>query len=244
MTEIVTKLEISNLDVSRGLSPVIVGMSMSVAGPGWFGLVGANGSGKTTLLRAIAGRLPHANGQIVINGNDMAGNRAGRAECIGFAIEPAMLPSELTPKELFSLADPNPGRWNELALEALRQALNISALQDRRCKTLSAGNLQRIAIYAAFLGLPRIVILDEPFNWLDPVVTSDLKDAIRKLIDSEKLLVVTALHDLATLTTRCDECALIASGRLIEKFGRDELRLAQTDPISFERKIALHLRSA
>lgn len=237
-------LQLEDLSVARGDSIVISRLTLSIAGPGWFGLVGANGSGKTTLLRAIAGRLPHTSGKIILNGEDFTYDRAARAAHIGFAVEPGMLPGELSPREIFALADPRPDAWNHSALAKMGEALNIASLLDTRCRALSAGNLQRVAIYTAFLGLPRIVILDEPFNWLDPVVTADLKDALRLLIDSEQVQLISALHDLATLTTRCDSSALLAEGRLVREFDQTELRTAQSDPLSFEREIAAYLRSS
>jgi ABC-2 type transport system ATP-binding protein len=242
MNDALPSIELNHVRITRGATLVIPDLDLHVVGPTWFGLVGANGSGKTTLLRAIAGRLLHDRGQICINSTDLSADRAARAGLIGFAVDPSMLPRELTPREVIALADPKPGLWNEAALKPLAEALKLDTLLDRRCKTLSAGNLQRVAIYSAFLGLPKCIILDEPFNWLDPVVTVDLKDALSQLVNSTGTLLITALHDLATLTTRCDQAGLLSQGRLVRLFNQDDLHQAQSDSIDFEREIASILR--
>lgn len=236
------KIELAGVLVMRGPTLVVPGIDLTISGPGWFGLVGANGSGKTTLLRAIAGRLPIEGGRIAISGDDLSADRPARAERIGFAVEPSALPRELTPREVIALADPCPGSWDKAALAPLAESLKLEPLLDRRLKTLSAGNQQRVAIFAAFLGLPRFVILDEPFNWLDPVVTVDLKDALGQFVSAQKVLLITALHDLATLSTRCDQAGLLSQGRMVRMFHRDALREARNDPIAFEREIASDLR--
>lgn len=242
MTDETLEIKIEKAQVLRGASPVIHGIDMAITGAGWFGLVGANGSGKTTLLRAIAGRLPFQSGRIWIDGIDLTGDRPARAERIGFALDPHVLPDELSPREIIALADPHPGRWDHMALAPLAEALKLSPLLDHRCRTLSAGNRQRVAIYVAFLGLPNYVILDEPFNWLDPVVTVDLKDALSQLVEQQNFLLITALHDLSTLTTRCDRAGLLAQGKLVHSFDREALKRGRNEPLSFERKIASILR--
>lgn len=242
MSDETLEIALENAQVMRGAASVIDGIDMAITGTGWFGLVGANGSGKTTLLRAIAGRLPLQRGHIRIGGIDLSGDRAARAERVGFAVDPHVLPDELSPREIIALADRKSGYWDQAALAPLAEALKILPLMDHRCKTLSAGNRQRVAIYTAFLGLPRFVILDEPFNWLDPVVTVDLKDALSQLVVQQNILLITALHDLATLTTRCDRAGLLAKGQLVRTFDYEALRQAQRHPVRFEREIASILR--
>ena len=242
MTQPSCRIVLNSVQIARGTAVVIPGLDLLIDGPGWFGLVGANGSGKTTLLRAIAGRLMLEEGKVILDGDDLTRDRAERARRIGYAVDPTLLPPELTPREIIALADPLPGHWDHGALDVLADALKITTLLDRRCKALSAGNLQRVAIFTAFLGLPRVVILDEPFNWLDPVVTLDLKDALSQMVVTQRMLLITALHDIATLTTRCSRAALLSQGQLVREFGVEDLRAAQTDPVAFERTMALDLR--
>ena len=110
------------------------------------------------------------------------------------------MPASLSGRELFAiLAAEIPGEAEADPLHPLRRALDFDPFLDRRIGALSAGMRQRLAIFAAFLGRPRAVILDEPFNWLDPICAFDTKEALKALVVGEQLTLVTALHETATL---------------------------------------------
>lgn len=236
-------LEIEQLYVDRGSAPAVLGVDYAIHEPGWIGLVGANGSGKTTLLRAIAGRLPIRSGRIAIGGVDLGTDRARRAKLVGFAIDNAMLPADLTPRELFALSAEAQGAIDEPALTQLRTALRFDSFIDRKCGSLSAGMAQRVALFAAFLDLPVGVILDEPFNWLDPLTAFDTKQALRELVTARGLTLITALHDISTLTAYCNRGILMSAGRIALTLEESELRAGLADPISFETRMVDRLRN-
>lgn len=237
-------LEIERLHVDRGGAPAVLGVDYASHQPGWIGLVGANGSGKTTLLRALAGRLPIRSGRIAIGGVDLSADRARRAKLIGFAIDNAMLPADLTPRELFALSAEAENAIDDPALAPLRVALRFESFIDRKCGALSAGMGQRVALFAAFLDLPGIVILDEPFNWLDPLTAFDTKQALRALVLARGLTLITALHDISTLTAYCNRGILLSAGRIALTLEESELRAGLTDPVSFETRMVDRLRNS
>lgn len=211
---------------------------------GWVGVVGANGSGKTSLLRAIAGRLPHSSGTIRVNNVCRTADRAWRAHHMGFAPEAGLLPSELSGREIFDII--GRGSWDDGlrgALAPLRNALGLSAFIDRRIGSLSSGLRQRLAIYAAFIGRPALVLLDEPFNWLDPLTAYDLKQVLRKFA-ADGMLVITALHELSTLASMCDRGLLLADGRLAADLQQGDLADASRDIRAFEARIVQRFRSS
>ena len=236
-------LTIEHLAVDREGVPVIADLSHEVDRPGWTGIVGANGSGKTTLLRALAGRLPVSSGRIAAGGIDYTHDRAGRAEMIGFAVESSMLPAELTPGEIFAIAARRRDAIDDPALAPLRNALNLDPFIGRKCGTLSSGMRQRVAILAAFLDMPAIVILDEPFNWLDPLTAYDVKIALRDLVASQGIALITALHDVTTLTAYCNRGILMAGGRIALVMDEAKLRSGLADPIGFEAFMVGRLRA-
>ena len=236
-------LEIEHLAVDREGVPVIADLSHSIDRPGWTGIVGANGSGKTTLLRALGGRLPVRSGRIAAGGTDYTHDRGGRAEMIGFAVEASMLPADLTPSEVFAIAARRRDAIDDPALAPLRKALNVEHFINRRCGTLSAGMGQRIAILAAFLDMPRIVILDEPFNWLDPLTAYDVKIALRDLVAAQGIALITALHDVTTLTAYCNSGILMAGGRIALVMDEARLRSGLADPAGFEAFMVAQLRA-
>lgn len=229
--------------VDRGGRTVVTDLSYANDRPGWIGLVGANGSGKTTLLRALAGRLPVRSGRIALGGADLGGDRAGRAGLVGFAIDAAMLPDDLTPRELFAVSAERKQAIDEPALRSLRAALNIDGFIDWTCGSLSAGMRQRVALLAAFLDLPGIVILDEPFNWLDPLTAYDTKRALQELVAAQDMTLITALHDVSTLTAYCSRGILMSAGRIALALEEAELRAGLADPVGFEARVVDRLRT-
>jgi ABC-type multidrug transport system ATPase subunit len=100
---------------------------------------------------------------------------------------------------------------------------------------------QRIAIACAFAGGGDAVVLDEPFNWLDPVAAYDVRTAFRSMVDEGKLLV-TALHDLTTMVAACDRGLLLSAGKVALAIGEPELAAARRDPGAFEHRMIAALR--
>ena len=235
---------LEDVAVERGGVLAVRGVSYANDGPGWIGIVGANGSGKTSLLRAMAGRLPIRSGRILIGGADLSRDRAARAAAIGFAVDAAMLPDALTVREVFAISAQERDASEAPALAPLRAALGVDTVLNRPCGTLSAGMGQRAALFGAFLDLPRIVILDEPFNWLDPLTAFDVKAALGALVASEGMTLITALHDVPTLTACCSRGLLMADGGIALTLEEAELRAGLADPLGFEAAMIERLRGA
>ena len=235
-------LHLHDASVDRDGTRVVHNVALTIAAGSWFGLIGANGSGKTSLLRAIAGRLPFAaGGSCRVDGVERTADRTARAERFGFLPPAESLPDSLRTRDLIALVggrarDPWP------ALEPLRAALGLDALRDRWIGDCSAGMRQRIAIAAAFAGAHDAVILDEPFNWLDPVAAFDLRAALRTMV-GRGLTLVTALHDLGLLAASCDTGVVLADGRIALTFDAETLSRATQAPQAFEREMIEILRT-
>lgn len=234
-------LRTEQLCVDRGGARVLRHISLGFEAACWTGVVGANGSGKTSLLKVLAGRLPHAAGAIFLGDDEVGRDRLSRARRVGFAPEAALLPGSLTGAEVLAMmAEDRPAQAEPLA--TLREALEIDRLEPLRIAAMSAGMRQRISIFAAFVSRSDLVILDEPFNWLDPVCTFDVKEALRQLIQKEGISLVTALHDFGTLTSYCDRGVLLSDGEVVRLIGRDELRNGSTNLPKFESNLISDLR--
>jgi len=236
-----TRLIAEQLRVERGGVAVVDGVDIVLESGRWLGVIGANGSGKTSLLRAIAGRLPIAAGRLSIDGSEIAADRAVRAERIGFAPPIEVLPGALRGADLLALAAGTVSAALD-RLGSLRAALAIDGLVDRAIGSCSAGMRQRIAIACAFAGGRDAVVLDEPFNWLDPVAAYDVRVALREMVD-DGLMLLTALHDLGTLVAGCDEGVLMSAGRMALSLDAGALRAARDAPAEFERRMIGALRA-
>lgn len=237
------RLEVEGLVVRRGGAAAVDGVSFTAPSGHWCGVVGANGSGKTSLLRALAGRLEIEAGTIRVDGADRTADRAWRARHIGFAPEIAALPAALTGAEIFSVAAPG---WRDEVrskrLSGLREALAFDPFLHKRIGALSAGMRQRLAVFCAFLRAPAAAILDEPFNWLDPVCAYDTRAALRALVD-EGLTLCTALHETAALVGYCDEGLLMSEGRVGRMLSEADLERGRRDYSGFEKEMIAVLRA-
>ena len=232
-------IEIDELSVFRDNTVAVDKISVNVEQTSWFGLIGANGSGKTSLLRALAGRLPCKFSGCKIDGEECSEDPEQRATRIGFMPPAEFLPNALTCRQIFDLVQPEGADWRA-GITLITEAIGLDRLLVRRIGDCSAGMKQRIAIGCAFAANNAIVILDEPFNWLDPVAAYDLRIALRKRVDVG-LTLITALHDMLNLVA-CDEGLLLGKGKIVARLDYQTICKGRTDPSSFETNIIALLR--
>lgn len=237
----ISAVTVTGASVDRGSTRVLHGVDFTLSSGRWFGLIGANGSGKTSVLRALAGRLPFAAGSCVVDGIELAKDRKGRAEQFGFSPPADLLPEALRVRDLLALV----GGDIDIARQRLGpidHALGIDRLLDRWIGDCSAGMRQRVSLALAFAGGNAMVVLDEPFNWLDPVAAFDLRQALRSMVD-DGLILITALHDLAILAAACDEGLMLADGHVALAMDGATLEQAAQAPREFEERTIGLLRS-
>ena len=231
---------LADIDVSRGGQPTVHKVSASIMPASWFGVIGANGSGKTTLLRAIAGRLPITKGSCAILDQECAHDRGARARAIGFAPPIEHLPASLRVGQLLELAGDRLDIQRERNWD-LWDALGLANLLEVPVGRCSSGMRQRAALALAFAARCDIVILDEPFNWLDPVAAFDVRAALARLVE-KGLTLITALHDLTTLCGFCDGGIVMVQGHVSLGLDTAMLRAGRNDAVRFERELVTALR--
>lgn len=221
---------------------IVKSVSLSLAPGQWYGILGVNGSGKTTLLNSLCGRLPVAQGRLWLADEEVTAVPQRRAALWGYAPPPDSLPPELTPQVLLALVAES--RQAQVPNDpALLEALDYNALRHKMIGTLSAGQKQKIALMCAFVGEPARIILDEPFNWLDPLAIYALKTCLTQRA-REGALILTALHDVSSFMTRCDAGVLLADGEIKRGFSSDDLSEGRKDIAAFEHTLYASLRPA
>jgi ABC-2 type transport system ATP-binding protein len=188
-------LRAEGLVVRRGGRNVIEGLDLEVAAGECVGIVGKNGCGKSTLLMAIAGVLTPTEGRVTIDGADVwgtTGQRQRARRALGYVPEGADPPGFLLAGELWAMVAAS--RGCEAPGAALVDAMGLDELRELALERMSLGQRRRACIGAAFLGPPKLLVLDEPDNGLDAKRAAALVDLL-KAHCAENNSAIVATHD-------------------------------------------------
>ncbi|MGC8558321.1 MAG: ABC transporter ATP-binding protein [Nitrososphaeria archaeon] len=201
-------------------------MSFKVRKGEIFGLVGPNGAGKSTLLRMLCTVLRPTSGRGYIEGHDIVREATEVRKAIGVVQEKLILYSPLTPienLEFFGNLYNIESRELRKKIMELLDEVKLMAVKDRPVGTFSTGMRQRLNIARALLHDPRVVILDEPTNGLDPQSVRWVRDFIVKLKD-RGLTVILTTHDMYEIDELAESVAIMDRGQIIEIGKKDELK--------------------
>ena len=209
------------------------GLSVSLRTGTVTGLLGPNGAGKSTSIRLLTGRLIADRGTVTIAGRDINRDPAHARASIGYLPESAPLYPEMTPAGYLAhraALSGMPRRGRSRAIAATLARCDIADVRRRRIGTLSKGYRQRVALAAALIHDPPVLILDEPTTGLDPAQVAQLRALIEELARDRTVLLSS--HVLAEVEQTCDRILIIAGGELRADGTPDELatRAAQDRP--------------
>ena len=179
-----------------------------------FGFLGPNGAGKTTTIRMLLGLIAPDAGEIHLNGCNLVRNRSEALSGVGAIVESPALYPNLTGREILTLAARLSGRPARQGLEALERVSLVEAM-DRKVSGYSLGMRQRLALARAMMGRPRLLILDEPTNGLDPAGIADMRALICALPETLGATVFLSSHLLSEIEQMASHCALLDRGRLV-----------------------------
>jgi ABC-2 type transport system ATP-binding protein len=238
-------LKVQGLDTGYGSVQVLRGINLTVVAGEILGLLGANGSGKSTLLRAVTGQIPLWAGKVMIAGMDLAAAPEQAKAEFGYAVDAADLPSTLTGLQYVELvASIKRCRPTDWPAGDLLEVLLLRPWARRLIGEYSFGTRVKLAISAALLGCPPLVILDESLNGLDPVASFRLKQLLRQLARSGDHAVILSTHQLDTVAGLCDAAALISEGCISQSWNRDEMARARSQEGGFELAVMAALGEA
>ena len=191
-----------------------------------YGFLGANGAGKTTTMKMLVGLLEPHTGRAEISGHDIWKNPLAAKAVLGYVADRAMLYDRLTGREFLMFLAQMRGIARQQAEGDIDHLLNMLELSDRaqsQCATYSYGMKRKLALAAALLHHPSVLILDEPLNGLDPLSARRLKDLFAELA-ADGTAIFLSTHDLATAESLCHRVGIISRGRLLVEGSADELR--------------------
>lgn len=189
------------------------------------GLLGHNGAGKTTIMKMISGYLEPNQGRIDIDGTDLADDAKKVQQTLGYLPESLPLYPEMSVADFLDYAAELKGLQGDNKYREIKRAIRATAIADRLLSpiaTLSRGYKQRVGVAQAILGRPKLLILDEPTNGLDPTQTEQMRQLIRDL--AQDATVILSTHIMQEVDALCDRVLILRSGRLVVDARLDELR--------------------
>jgi urea transport system ATP-binding protein len=209
-------LEIENLQTGYGRTQVISGVSMTVPDGAVVSVLGHNGAGKTTLLRAVVGLLKPTAGRIRLDGEDISALRPHRRVDRGMAYVPQGQQSfgQLSALENLQLVADGRRNGAERMAEALDLFPALRPLLSRRAGLLSGGQRQQLAIARALITGPRLLILDEPTEGIQPNVVAEIEATIIKLSQRNGMSILLVEQHIGFALQAAESYHVLSAGRV------------------------------
>ena len=228
-------IALRNVDKRYAGAQALRDVSLTVARGASLALVGSSGSGKSTVMRLCTGLTTADRGEVTVAGIAVESDSVARVrERIGYVIQEGGLFPHLTCKDNVTLLARLRGASDEKTLLRVRELAELVQLPltllERRPLEVSGGQRQRVSLMRALFRDPDVLLLDEPFGALDPVVRLPLGDELFALMKRLGKTVLLVTHDLAEAVALADGLALLHEGCILQQGTYAELRAAPAAP--------------
>lgn len=222
-------IEITDLGITYGPVTAVAGLNLHVEAGEVLGLLGGNGAGKSSTLRAIAGVNPHTSGSLLVAGHDMANPKEAELarKRLGYCPDVGGLVRQATPREHVALTLALRGKthlWPQ-AMEMIEK-FDLAHVLDRTTHGFSHGMCRRLSVLLAALTAEDVLILDEPFDGVDPLGVAATMDAIAEAA-AAGLAVLVSTHMLDLVADASHRIAVINSGRCVATGSPEEFSGAE-----------------
>lgn len=218
-------IEIKNLFRAYDEFMAVQDVSFSIRKGEIVGLLGHNGAGKTTIMKMISGYLEPSSGSIRIDDLDITEQRDEVQKKLGYLPEVLPLYPEMNVADYLDYVARLKGIHGQQVIEEIRRVVRATDLGNKLIapiSTLSRGYRQRVGVAQAILGKPRLLILDEPTNGLDPTQTRQMRELIRAI--AKDATVILSTHIMQEVDALCDRVLIMRSGELALDSTLAELR--------------------
>ena len=219
-------IDILGLSKRFGQKIAVDNLSLSIPRGSFFGLVGPNGAGKTTTLRMATGLLRPDAGQVRIDGVDVWPNPANVKARLGLVPDGLLLFERLSANEMLLYAGLLRGMPEDQVLARSGELLDVLGLKDDADKLIvdySHGMRKKTALACALLHRPPVLVLDEPFEGIDPVSAVNMRTVLERYTASGGTVIMSS-HVMDLVERMCDHVAVIAGGRIVANGPIDALR--------------------
>lgn len=221
-------IELHGLTKTYGSTRAVDHLDMHVAEGDIYGFVGKNGAGKSTTMKIVSGLSTPTAGTVSIFGSELP--RTGLSSAfsrMGTLIEQPGIPPNFSARENLMMKALSIGVANATSqCTDLLKLVGLDPTSTRKAKKLSLGMKQRLGVALALVGSPDLLLLDEPFNGIDPEETRALRQALVQLNHERGVTIVISSHVLDQLNRMANRFGVINAGRMVREFTEDDLHAA------------------
>lgn len=213
-------MQTHNLTKKFASATAVEELSLTVEQGEIYGFLGLNGAGKTTTIRMLLGMIRPTSGSITLFGHDLA-TKPDVWNDVGYMVETPHSYPDLSVWENLEVIARLRGVYSKKVIDDVMERLHLTQYRDKQAKHLSLGNAQRLGLAKALMHKPKLLLLDEPINGLDPAGILEVREMLQEMSDSGTTIFLSShiLSEMAKLATRI---GIIHGGRLLKQvFTRD-----------------------
>lgn len=221
MKEIILKTY--NITKKYGEQVAVNNVNMTIKKGEIYGFIGQNGAGKTTLIRLITGLIHKSAGEIELLGASGESELNKARTMVGSLIETPSFYTNMTAREnleISRLVRDIPGKK---CIDEVLELVGLKDVEKKKVKNFSLGMRQRLGIANALMGNPKLLILDEPINGLDPMGIVEIRELLKKINKEKDMTILISSHILSELSELATTYGIISKGELIEEITAKQL---------------------
>ena len=230
-------LSVKNVTKIYGERTAVNNVSFDINKGEIYGLIGQNGAGKTTIIKIITGLAQATMGNVYICGQNIAGNFEKAIRNVGGIIENPELYTYMSGMDNLKYYASLYGNISQNRINEIVALVGMENRINDKVKTYSLGMKQRVGIAQALLHNPKLLILDEPTNGLDPNGIKEMRNFLKRLAKEKGIAILISSHILAEMELICDKIGIIDNGMIIENKTMEELQKGINSNVKISIKV-------
>ena len=216
-------LKTYNITKKYGEQLAVDNVNMTIKKGDIYGFIGKNGAGKTTLIRLITGLIHKSGGEIELLGANEENELNKARTMVGSLIESPSFYTNMTARENLEVSRLVRNIPGNKCIDEVLELVGLKDVEKKKVKNFSLGMRQRLGIANALMGNPKLLILDEPINGLDPMGIVEIRELLKKINKEKDMTILISSHILSELSELATTYGIISNGKLIEEITAKQL---------------------
>lgn len=216
-------LKTYNITKKYGEQLAVDNVNMTIKKGEIYGFIGQNGAGKTTLIRLITGLIHKSGGEIELLGANEENELNKARTMVGSLIETPSFYTNMTARENLEVSRLVRNIPGKKCIDEVLELVGLKDVEKKKVKNFSLGMRQRLGIANALMGNPKLLILDEPINGLDPMGIVEIRELLKKINKEKDMTILISSHILSELSELATTYGIISNGKLIEEITAKQL---------------------